>query len=112
MAKFQNLFTFAVLFVSTILVQAIAENLPVGEKDGVAWEDGHATFFGDMSGRETLNPEWCMPTAGTIKITATNFCPPNYDPKFNPWCNHPPSKKTFCTCPCLCSQNLLHTKLV
>jgi expansin (peptidoglycan-binding protein) len=35
------------------------------------------------------DPQWCIPNAGTITITATNFCPPNYDPHFYPWCNPP-----------------------
>lgn len=58
MAKFQNLFTFAVLFVmiiSTISVHAMAEKLATVEKAGIAWEDGHATFYGDMTGRETMS---------------------------------------------------------
>ncbi|KAK4280004.1 hypothetical protein QN277_011690 [Acacia crassicarpa] len=96
------------------------------------WHDAHATFYGDMSGGETMqgacaygdlfkqgygletaalstalfnngatcgacfelecinDPQWCIPGAGTIKITATNFCPPNYDPPIEyRWCNPP-----------------------
>lgn len=34
----------------------------------------------------------CIKDAGPIKITATNFCPPNYTPpNFDHWCN-PPQK--------------------
>ncbi|CAE6073577.1 unnamed protein product [Arabidopsis arenosa] len=98
-----------------------------------SWYDAHATFYGDMSGGETMqgacgygdlfkegygletaalstalfnngqtcgacfelmcvNSKWCKPNAGSIKITATNFCPPNYDePVQYHWCN-PPNK--------------------
>ncbi|CAH8277508.1 unnamed protein product [Arabidopsis lyrata] len=35
------------------------------------------------------NPQWCLP--GSIKITATNFCPPNYTKTVGVWCN-PPQK--------------------
>ncbi|KAK2663292.1 hypothetical protein Ddye_001866 [Dipteronia dyeriana] len=35
--------------------------------------------------------QWCIPNAGTIKITATNFCPPNYSKPHDNWCN-PPQK--------------------
>lgn len=33
--------------------------------------------------------QWCIPNAGTIIITATNFCPPNYTKTQDIWCNPP-----------------------
>jgi hypothetical protein len=33
------------------------------------------------------DPQWCIPNAGTIKIMATNFCPPNYTKPSSNWCN-------------------------
>jgi len=39
-----------------------------------------------------VSSKWCKPNAGSIKITATNFCPPNYqEPVQYHWCN-PPNK--------------------
>ncbi|KAL9228444.1 hypothetical protein vseg_004027 [Gypsophila vaccaria] len=38
-----------------------------------------------------INSPNCLPHAGTIKITATNFCPPNYTKTEDIWCN-PPQK--------------------
>ena len=37
------------------------------------------------------DPGWCIPGAGPIRVTATNFCPPNYsnDKGAWPWCNPP-----------------------
>ncbi|KAH6807746.1 expansin A23 [Perilla frutescens var. frutescens] len=35
------------------------------------------------------NPQWCWP--GVIRVTATNFCPPDYSKSQDIWCN-PPQK--------------------
>ncbi|XP_061365912.1 expansin-A22-like [Gastrolobium bilobum] len=35
------------------------------------------------------DPQWCKKNAGSIKITATNFCPPNYSKPNDNWCNPP-----------------------
>ncbi|XP_021850241.2 expansin-A25-like [Spinacia oleracea] len=40
--------------------------------------------------------KWCKPGAGTIKVTATNFCPPSNGPAA--WCN-PPYKHFDLTLP-------------
>lgn len=34
---------------------------------------------------------WCRKNAGAIRVTATNFCPPNYTKTKEAWCN-PPQK--------------------
>lgn len=35
------------------------------------------------------DPQWCYPKAGSIIVTATNFCPPNYSKPDGNWCNPP-----------------------
>ncbi|XP_061365989.1 expansin-A23-like [Gastrolobium bilobum] len=35
------------------------------------------------------DPQWCKKNAGSIRITATNFCPPNYSKPDGNWCNPP-----------------------
>ncbi|KAH7532714.1 hypothetical protein FEM48_Zijuj04G0051600 [Ziziphus jujuba var. spinosa] len=37
------------------------------------------------------DPKWCIPKAPPIRVTATNFCPPNYSKPHDNWCN-PPQK--------------------
>ncbi|XP_058734418.1 expansin-A23-like [Vicia villosa] len=37
------------------------------------------------------NPQWCKTDVGSITVTATNFCPPNYSKPDGNWCN-PPQK--------------------
>ncbi|KAF8399579.1 hypothetical protein HHK36_015446 [Tetracentron sinense] len=44
------------------------------------------------------SPQWCIQGAGTIRITATNFCPPNYTKPTEVWCN-PPQKHFDLTMP-------------
>ncbi|XP_022144456.1 expansin-A22-like [Momordica charantia] len=116
-----------------IFVQAMGSRLvPLGYQSiDTTWYDGRATFYGDMSGAETMQgacgygnlfeqgyglrtaalstalfnngaacgacfeircvdaPQSCIPRAGSIKITATNFCPPNYTKTHDIWCNPP-----------------------
>ncbi|KAL5987359.1 Expansin-A22 [Asimina triloba] len=33
------------------------------------------------------DPQWCLP--GSVIVTATNFCPPNYTKTTETWCNPP-----------------------
>ncbi|XP_042515247.1 expansin-A15-like [Macadamia integrifolia] len=97
---------------------------------GAGWEAAHATFYGDMSGGETMqgacgygnliqegyglettalstalfnegftcgacyeimcdkaSTQWCLP--GSVHVTATNLCPPNYNKPDGNWCNPP-----------------------
>ena len=35
------------------------------------------------------NWQWCIKGAGSIIVTATNFCPPNYSKPDGNWCNPP-----------------------
>lgn len=35
------------------------------------------------------DPRWCIRGAPPIKVTATNFCPPNYSKPTGNWCNPP-----------------------
>ncbi|KAL5759386.1 hypothetical protein ACOSQ2_018224 [Xanthoceras sorbifolium] len=95
----------------------------------MGWTVAHATFYGDMSGNETMygacgyenlfkqgyglettalsqvlfndgktcgacyeihcynSTKWCL--KGSIQVTATNFCPPNYSKPHENWCNPP-----------------------
>ncbi|KAA3464401.1 expansin-A23-like [Gossypium australe] len=35
------------------------------------------------------DPQWCYPKAGSVIVTATNFCSPNYSKPDENWCNPP-----------------------
>ncbi|KAK2631668.1 hypothetical protein EUGRSUZ_L02610 [Eucalyptus grandis] len=38
-----------------------------------------------------IHSPWCLPNRPIIRVTATNFCPPNYSKPTEVWCN-PPQK--------------------
>ncbi|XP_050256211.1 expansin-A23-like [Quercus robur] len=128
MARSQNLFT-CIIFMTPFVI-AMSRRISIDEKINSNWIDAHATFYGDMTGRETMqgacgygdlfeqgyglattalstalfnsggtcgacfeimcvnDPQWCIPNAGTITVTATNLCPPSNNPSAN-WCNPP-----------------------
>uniref|UniRef100_A0A7N2QZJ5 Expansin n=1 Tax=Quercus lobata TaxID=97700 RepID=A0A7N2QZJ5_QUELO len=52
MARSQNLFT-CIIFM-TLFVIAMSRRISIGEKINSNWIDAHATFYGDMTGRETM----------------------------------------------------------
>ncbi|KAL2932856.1 Expansin-A9, partial [Bienertia sinuspersici] len=49
----------------------------------------HGLACGSCYEIQCINSKWCKP--GTIQITATNFCPPNFTKTKDIWCN-PPQK--------------------
>ncbi|KAK2647660.1 hypothetical protein Ddye_015149 [Dipteronia dyeriana] len=102
-----------VLFMA-LLNMTTSTGIQFGSKIDSNWYDAHATFYGDMSGGGTMQgacgygdlfkqgyglETTALSTAlfnngstcGTIEITATNFCPPDYSKPNDTWCN-PPQK--------------------
>ncbi|KAM4132215.1 hypothetical protein ACJW30_01G233100 [Castanea mollissima] len=129
MARSQSLFS-CIIFM-TLFVITMSKRITIDGEIDNNWYDAHATFYGDMTGSETMqgacgygnlfdqgyglstaalssalfnngltcgacfelqcvnDPQWCIKNAGTIKITATNFCPANYSKTQDLWCNPP-----------------------
>ncbi|CAN0878426.1 EXPA23 [Linum grandiflorum] len=111
---FPALLCLVVLVGSSSADQSRFGQLHSRSNDWSSWQYGHATFYGDKYGGETMpalstslfnngltcgacyelkcinEPNWkyCYPGARPIQITATNFCPPNPS---GGWCN-PPAK--------------------
>ncbi|KAB2033915.1 hypothetical protein ES319_D04G048800v1 [Gossypium barbadense] len=125
---------FSFLMVTVHLISSMAANrhmLMGNQMIDPNWYDAHATFYGDMTGGDTMqgacgygdlfkqgyglqttalstalfnngltcgacfeikcfnDPQWCYPKAGSVIVTATNFCPPNYSKPEGNWCNPP-----------------------
>ncbi|KAK6920959.1 Expansin, cellulose-binding-like domain, partial [Dillenia turbinata] len=107
MASFQN------IVAGFFMIECLFFFIPC--LDGVCgsggWDYARATFYGDIHGNETMQGSCgygdlfeqgyglettalstaCIKGAGSIRVTATNFCPPNYTKTEGVWCN-PPQK--------------------
>ena len=45
---------FTCIIFMTLFVIAMSRRISIGEKINSNWIDAHATFYGDMTGRETM----------------------------------------------------------